>query len=77
MKSISYVLKYCEGCGTLRLRPVKAELPPCRICERSLARFGFRGKPFSEPRPDAMPIPAIAGRGQRSEVAGRMARRAS
>jgi hypothetical protein len=41
MKSIKCELKYCEGCGTLQLRPVKSVTNHCAICERMLARFRF------------------------------------
>ena len=41
MESISCELKYCEGCGTLKLRPVKSVTNHCAICERMLARFRF------------------------------------
>jgi len=41
MESIKYELKYCEGCGTLKLRPVLAATHHCRVCERMLTRFRF------------------------------------
>ena len=41
MKSIKCELKYCEGCGTLQLRPVKSVTNHCAICQRMLARFRF------------------------------------
>ena len=41
MESIKYELKYCEGCGTLKLRPVLADIHHCRVCERMLTRFRF------------------------------------
>ena len=41
MENIKYELKYCEGCGTLKLRPVLAEIHHCRVCERLLTRFRF------------------------------------
>ncbi len=41
MESIKCELKYCEGCGTLQLRPVKSVSNHCAICERMLARFRF------------------------------------
>ena len=41
MKNIKCELKYCEGCGTLQLRPVKSVSGHCAICERMLARFRF------------------------------------
>lgn len=41
MKSIRFELKYCEGCGTLKLRPVTSSSNDCRVCERLLARFRF------------------------------------
>ena len=48
MKSIRCELKYCEGCGTLKLRPVTSVSNYCRVCEDILARFRFpvhaRGK---------------------------------
>jgi hypothetical protein len=48
MKIISYELKYCERCGTLKLRPVDSGSTYCRHCEGMLARYmfpqGMRGK---------------------------------
>lgn len=44
MESKRYELKYCEGCGTLRLRPVASPESYCRRCEERLSRFVFRGK---------------------------------
>jgi hypothetical protein len=44
MEIIRYELKYCEGCGTLKLRPVLSANNHCMICERLLERFGFRRK---------------------------------
>ena len=41
MESIKYELKYCEGCGTLKLRPIQSEMNDCAVCERMLARFRF------------------------------------
>ena len=41
MESIRYELKYCEGCGTLKLRPLNSESDDCAVCERMLARFRF------------------------------------
>ena len=46
MKSIKYELKYCERCGTLKLRPVSSASNCCRVCAQMLARFRFpRGIP--------------------------------
>jgi len=41
MESIKCELKYCEGCGTLKLRPVESNGEDCAICERMLTRFRF------------------------------------
>jgi len=41
MESIRYQLKYCEGCGTLKLRSVPSATNYCRICEDILTRFRF------------------------------------
>jgi len=43
MESKRYELKYCEGCGTLKLRPVSSPESYCARCEQRLARFVFRG----------------------------------
>lgn len=42
MELIRYELKYCEGCGTLKLRQQKSDNNECPVCERMLERFGFR-----------------------------------
>jgi hypothetical protein len=41
MENMRYELKYCEGCGTLKLQPVKAKADRCRVCEQMLTRFRF------------------------------------
>jgi ribosomal protein L37AE/L43A len=41
METTKYELKYCERCGTLKLRPVESGTTYCRRCERLLARFAF------------------------------------
>lgn len=41
MENIKYELKYCERCGTLKLRPVSSANNYCLLCERMLARFRF------------------------------------
>ena len=41
MENIRYELKYCEGCGTLKLQPIKTKAVRCRVCEQMLARFRF------------------------------------
>jgi hypothetical protein len=41
MKTIKYELKYCEGCGTLKVRPVNSANNHCVLCERMLERFRF------------------------------------
>ena len=45
METVKYELKYCEGCGTLKLRPVESPNTYCYLCERRLARFAFRRRP--------------------------------
>lgn len=41
METIKYELKYCERCGTLKLRAVASAANYCRCCERLLARFTY------------------------------------
>ena len=41
MESTTYELKYCERCGTLKLRQVESVSTYCRSCEGLLARFSF------------------------------------
>jgi len=41
MKSVKLELKYCERCGTLKLRPVSTTTHYCLPCERMLARYRF------------------------------------
>ena len=41
MKAIKYELKYCERCGTLKLRPVSSANNCCLPCERMLTHYGF------------------------------------
>ena len=39
METTQLELKYCERCGTLKLRPVASGTLYCRPCELLLARF--------------------------------------
>jgi hypothetical protein len=41
METIKYELKYCERCGTLKLRQVASVSTYCHRCEELLARFTF------------------------------------
>ncbi|HEY4962701.1 MAG TPA: hypothetical protein VII29_17725 [Terriglobales bacterium] len=41
METINYELKYCERCGTLKLRQVDSVSTYCRRCKGLLARFAF------------------------------------
>ena len=44
MQTIAYELKYCEGCGALKLRPLQSAGTNCRCCETTLAGFPLRHK---------------------------------
>ncbi len=39
MENIKFELKYCERCGTLKLRRVDSVSTYCRRCEGLLARY--------------------------------------
>ena len=41
MEIIRYELKYCERCGTLKLRPIDSVSTYCRRCQALLARYSF------------------------------------
>lgn len=58
MENIRYELKYCEGCGTLKLRPVLAGSYHCRVCESMLTRFRFPRRMLANGRAE---FPRIAG----------------
>ena len=60
MEIISYELKYCERCGTLKRRPIDSGSTYCRHCEGMLARYKFpRG--LSDTKVAALPsAPAMA-----------------
>jgi hypothetical protein len=70
MESMTYELKYCEGCGTLKLRPVGKSGRGCRVCEQLLARFRFPRKVLGNPeglplsraqlKMAAMAVPAVS-----------------
>jgi hypothetical protein len=66
MKTIKYELKYCEGCGTLKLRPVRSASKHCLLCERMLARFRFPQR-IERRMPAGLPLPVSS-----VTVAGRM-----
>jgi hypothetical protein len=78
MKTVKYELKYCEGCGTLKLRPVESPNTYCYLCERRLARFAFRprlGAANSVELPSPAELKALAGLplpGGAKHVAGTM-----
>jgi hypothetical protein len=73
MKSIHYELKYCEGCGTLKLRPVLPGAHHCRVCEQMLTRFRFPRKVLANRRTDPPHIAELkmaAGISPTKRVAG-------
>ncbi len=76
MEDIRYELKYCEGCGTLQLRPVVAGAEPCRVCEQMLLRFRFPRKMLADWRAQQPQIAErkLVGGGGRAAVpaAGRV-----
>jgi hypothetical protein len=39
MNNVKYELKYCERCGTLKLRPISSTTNYCLLCERLLSRY--------------------------------------
>lgn len=41
MKTIKFELKYCERCGTLKLRRTASESTYCHNCVQLLARYAF------------------------------------
>ena len=57
MESIRYELKYCERCGTLKLRQVASVSTYCRSCEGLLARFTLARDAGA--KPDAVAPPAL------------------
>jgi hypothetical protein len=76
MEIISYELKYCERCGTLKLRPIESGSTYCRHCEGMLARYTFpnrtRGKSSAVPRsaPEKAILAQISLRSVSDGVAG-------
>jgi hypothetical protein len=58
METINYELKYCERCGTLKLRQVASDVTYCRRCESLLGRFTFPGD-VSEKNSAALPSSAL------------------
>jgi len=68
METTSYELKYCERCGTLKLRRVASESTYCRGCESLLTRFTFpRGT--GDTNSTALPAPRAQRRLARIPVA--------
>jgi len=55
MNTVKYELKYCERCGTLKLRQVSSNTTYCMLCERLLARFRF-GKRIAAEIAAGMPV---------------------
>lgn len=77
MERIHYELKYCEGCGTLKLRPVLPGAHSCRVCEHMLTRFRFPRKVLANGRanlPLLAELKMVAGTSltnRRAAVSGR------
>ena len=44
MQAIKYELKYCERCGSLRLRRTDSVESYCGPCVRVLGKFPYHGK---------------------------------
>ena len=63
MEIIRYELKYCERCGTLKLRRVASESTYCRRCEGLLTRFEFpSGTDGTNSSEQVSPLVRIEGR---------------
>ena len=72
MENMTYELKYCEGCGTLKLRPVVAGAHHCGVCEHMLTRFRFPRRMLANGRAELPQIAALklaAGRAAASRRA--------
>ena len=63
MEIISYELKYCERCGTLKLRPMDSGSTYCRRCEGILTRYTI---PASTRNTNAAKLPILAQTPQRA-----------
>ena len=72
MENVRYELKYCEGCGTLRLRVVSEDIRNCHVCEQLLERFRFPRKALARRQAEsvrhrrkkltaAVPLPVSVG----------------
>ncbi len=59
MEAIKYELKYCERCGTLKLRQVASLSTYCRRCEGLLERYALR-RAATDANSAALPLPAPA-----------------
>jgi hypothetical protein len=57
MQFIRCELKYCEVCGTLKLRTISSTNNHCPVCERMLARFRF---PHAAVARKSIALPALA-----------------
>jgi len=74
MESINYELKYCERCGTLKLRQVASASTYCRRCEGLLARFTFvrSSDGMNSGAKRALPALRMTGMAEASRLAGRV-----
>ena len=63
MNSNRYELKYCEGCGTLKLRPVESADTYCKRCESMLSRYSLprRARGANRSLPSAAEIKELVG----------------
>jgi len=59
MEMISYELKYCERCGTLKLRPIDSGGTYCRRCNGMLARYTIPRGPRSANTGALSPSPEL------------------
>jgi len=59
METINYELKYCERCGTLKLRQVESVSTYCRRCAGLLARFAFPPRGGGETNSASLPSSAL------------------
>lgn len=76
MQAISYQLKYCERCGSLRLRPAASAETYCPSCEQALLRAITPvalpcKRPAKRQVPKAGP-PVLAGAAQLKPLCGRL-----
>ena len=68
MQAIKYELKYCERCGSLRLRPTDSGETYCGPCAQVLGKFSHVGKALPPEPAVPPPLPGVVEAGALAQM---------